>query len=182
MAPAAAPNAKLGIRGIEIVREAERLVLRNTWAGATLGSFYLVAGVGILCVIVFVVCVSPLTEGRQFDQPVLSRGLALVSGLMGLLSLAALVLGLYRHRRPLILDRGTNRVLDGSRDVCPLHEIVDVRVASRGLDTTEYVVALVRHDGHSLNILEDRLNTFERREDAERLAGELADFLGNRGS
>ena len=176
-----AQNSKLHVRGIEIVREAERLVLRNTWAGATLGSFYLLAGVGLLCGIVFVVCISPLTEGRQFDQPALSRGLALVSGLVGLLSMAALVLGLYRHRRPLILDRGTNRVLDGSCEVCPLQEIADVRVASRGMDTTEYVVALVRHDGHSLNTLEGRLDTFDRREDAERLAGELADFLGARG-
>jgi hypothetical protein len=53
---------------------------------------------------------------------------------------------------------------------------------SGGLETTEYVVALVRHDGHSLNTLEDRLHTFDRREDAECLAGELADFLGGRGA
>jgi len=176
-----APNARLHIRGIEIVREEQRLVLRNTWAAAALGSFYLLAGAGSLCAIVFVVCISPLTDGRQFDQPALSGGLAVVSGLSGLLSLAALILGLYRHRRPLILERGTDRFLDGSREVCPLHEIADVRVSSRGLDTTEYVVALVRHDGHSLNTLEDRLNTFDRREDAERLVGELAHFLGGRG-
>jgi hypothetical protein len=175
-------NFNFQVRGIEIVRDAERLVLRNTWASATLGSFYLLTGVGILCGIVFVVCVSPLTEGRHFDQPELSRVLALVSGLMGLLSLAALVLGLYRHRRPLILERGTNRFMDGSHEVCPLDEIADVRVASRGLDTTEYVVALVRHDGRSVNTLEDRLNTFDRREDAERLAGKLVDFLGGRGA
>ena len=174
------PNARLRIRGIEIVREPERLVLRNTWAGATLGSFYLLAGVGLLCGIIFVVCVSPLTEGRQLDQPEFSRGLALVSGVMGVLSLAALVLGLYRHRRPLILDRWTNRFLDGPREVCPLREIMDIRISSRGVDTTEYVVALVRHGGNSLNILEDRLNTFDRREDAERLAGALVEFLGAR--
>jgi len=177
-----ASNVKLRVRGIEIVREDERLVLRNTWAGATLGSFYLLAGVGLLCGIIFVVCVSPLTDGKQFDQPALSHGLAIMSGLMGLLSLTALVLGLYRHRRPLILDRRTNRFLDGSREVCPLREITDVRISSRGVDTTEYVVALVRHDGNFLNTLEDRLNTFDSREDAERLAGAVVDFLGVKGA
>jgi hypothetical protein len=165
------------IRGIEVARDSQHLVLRNTWRAATLGPFYLLAAVGLFCGIVFVVCVCPLSEGKQFDRPALSRLLAIASGLAGLLSLAAIVPGLYRHRRPLTLDRQTNRFEDGSHKVCSLEEISDVRVTSRGIDTIEYVVELIRNDGRTLNALEERFDAFSGRDDAEGLAGELKNFL-----
>jgi hypothetical protein len=169
------------IRGIEVIREEDRLVLRNTWSIQTLGlQIVLVVGFGFFACCGFMGLV-PVTEGPP-ETPrdrLIGTVMAVIAIPLAALALLALPLSLLRHRRPFIFDRRTDRLLDGKREVCPLSSILGVSVEVFSADPpADYAVRIIRQDERRLHVLEGRLGEFPHRAHAERLAGEIGDFLG----
>jgi hypothetical protein len=164
------------IRGIEVTKESDRLVIRNTWSVQTLGGhLLLVIGLGFFGCCGFMGLVP--VEGESLSHRVIGTVLAAVGIPIAALCFLALPLHTIRHRRPFILDRQIDRFLDGRQEVCRLSDIRSLRIDECGYDPTDYAVRLVLADGRKLHTLEQRIDEFRQRAEAERLATEIADFL-----
>ena len=164
------------VQGIEVTKDGDQLVLRNTWAVATLGGHFLVLAIGVG----FFGCCGFLglapADGETPRDRTIGTAMAVVGIPVAMLSLLALPLGLLRHRRPFTLDREADCLWDGGKEVCALSDIREVSVDEWGSDPTEYLVNFVLADGHKLLTLNSRINF--QQDSAERVAAEIADFLG----
>lgn len=164
------------IRGVEVTKERDRLIIRNTWSVQTLGGHLLLAiGAGFFGCCGFLGLVPE--EGESPWQRTIGTVMAVVGIPVAGLALLALPLRTLRHRRPFVLDRQADRFLDGGREVCSLGAIRSVSVDECGFDPTDYAVRFVLADGRKLLTLEHRIDEFRQRGDAERLAAEIAGFL-----
>ena len=167
------------IQGIEVTRDGDRLIVRNTWGRATL-SVHLHLAFGFAFCGGFGLMVGFVRD--DFPESIVQRAIRIGAPTCGIplaiLSLAALLHRTLRHRRPYILDRQADRLMDGSTVVGVLSEIRHVRVEEWGSDPTEYTLSCLLTNGRKLTTLGSRIDEFRRREDAERLASEVADFLG----
>jgi hypothetical protein len=165
------------IRGVEVTKERDRLlIIRNTWSVQTLGGHLLLAiGLGFFGCCGFL-GLAPV-EGETPFHHLIGKVMAIVGIPIAALCLLALPLRTWRHRRPFVFDRQTGRFLDGRREVCSLSDIRFLHIDECGFDPTDYAVRLVLADGRKLLTLEQRIDEFRQRGDAERLAAEIAGFL-----
>jgi hypothetical protein len=164
------------IRGVEVTQSGDRLTIRNTWSVQTLGGhLLLIFGVGFFGCCGFL-GLAPVEDDSPRDR-IIGNVLAVVGIPIGALCLLALPLRTWRHRRPFVLDRQADRFLDGRRPVCSLGDIRSISIDECGSDPTDYAVRFVLADGRKLFTLEDRIDDFRQRGDAECLAAEITAFL-----
>lgn len=168
------------IQGIEVLVGSDRLVLRNSWAVAALGRYFVLAcgtflfGGFFVFVILFWLSGEPLTPTERY----VGLTIAIVSGPLALLGLLGIGVHAFAHRKRFVFDKATNRFQYESKAICPLSNIARIRIERRGFDPTEYAIVLVQKDGQRLTTLDRRLDEFRTRDDAERLATAIAGFLG----
>ena len=168
------------IQGIEVLVGQDRLVLRNTWAVAALGRYFVLAsgaflfGGFFLFVILFWLSGAPATTTERY----VGLTTAIFSGPLALLSLMGIGVHASSHRKRFVFDKGTDRFQDDLKVICPLGSIARICIETRGFDPVEYAILLVQKDGQRLATLERRLDEFRSREDAERMATAIAGFLG----
>jgi hypothetical protein len=164
------------IRGVQVTREKDRLVIRNSWSIQTLGSHLLLAiGAGLFGCFGFLGVVN--VDGETRWDRIIGTVAALIGIPVASLALLAMPLRTMRHQRPFVLDRQADRFLDGGHEVCSLSDIRSVRVDECGFDPSDYAVRLILVDGRKLLTLEQRIDEFRQRADAERLAAAISDFL-----
>jgi hypothetical protein len=164
------------IQGVEVTKQHDRLIIRNSWSPHSLGGHaLLVVGVGFFGCSGFLGLVS--VKGESSRDQVIGTVMAAVGIPLAILGVVALLLRTLRHCRPFVLDRKAGHFLDGRQKVCSLRDIRTVSVEECGSDPTEYVVRFVLADGSMLHTLEQRIDEFRSRKDPEHLVAEITDFL-----